>query len=149
MPIGVTEALARQGVAFSLFESAKEGKIQLTDTQTRRYTIGNVQINPSHNVVTCKSKRIALTPREVALLEVLASEPGRVYPYQVLAERISGGAFYGDSAALKSTVKRLRKKLVGAGASIFIEAARGIGYRLTSIEIGMADLNYQQQDRLG
>jgi DNA-binding response OmpR family regulator len=40
-----------------------------------------------------------------------------------------GTTHYGD-APLRSTIKRLRRKLFAAGVSLEIESVRGVGYRL-------------------
>jgi two-component system, OmpR family, response regulator MtrA len=71
-----------------------------------------------------------LTKQEFQILTALAEDPGRAWTFADLALRVWGGVFQGD-AAVRSAIKRLRKKLRRAGAEIAIQSIRGVGFRLT------------------
>lgn len=71
-----------------------------------------------------------LTPREFALLEVLADNPGRVYNKDQLLAEVWGPTFDGGTNVVEVYVGYLRRK-VDAGADVpRIETVHGHGYRL-------------------
>jgi two-component system, OmpR family, response regulator MtrA len=72
-----------------------------------------------------------LTKQELQILTALAEDPGRAWTFGDLSTRVWGGVFQGDAAAVRSAIKRLRKKLRRAGARIEIQSVRGVGFRLT------------------
>jgi two-component system response regulator MtrA len=72
-----------------------------------------------------------LTKQELQILTALAEDAGRVWTFADLSTHVWGGVFQGDAAALRSAIKRLRKKLRRAGAMIEIQSVRGVGFRLT------------------
>jgi DNA-binding response OmpR family regulator len=65
------------------------------------------------------------------VLGCLASSPGRLWTYQQLHDDAWDDAYFTGPAAVQSVVKRLRAKLRQAGLPLNIEAARGVGFRLT------------------
>jgi PAS domain-containing protein len=72
-----------------------------------------------------------LTPLELALLRVLAGEPGRVFARDELAARLALRRQVSGSRAVDNLVVRLRRKLDDPPrAPVFIEAVWGVGYRL-------------------
>lgn len=73
---------------------------------------------------------VALTPKEMEMLWVLASNPGRVYSREQLLEQVWGYEYFGDTRTVDTHVKRLRKKL---GTSLKhpweIKTVWGTGYK--------------------
>ena len=72
-------------------------------------------------------EEVHLTAVERALLEALASRPGRVLDRETLVLRVWNGAAV-EERTVDSTVKRLRARLGPAGDRI--ETVRGVGYRM-------------------
>lgn len=70
--------------------------------------------------------RIPLTAKEYALIEVLASAPGRVYRKEELIDRVWDGSFSAESNVVETYVRNVRRKL-GDGV---IVTQRGLGYLL-------------------
>jgi two-component system OmpR family response regulator len=71
---------------------------------------------------------VLLTPKEWALLRVLASRPGQTFTRERLQEALyqwDGGT---DSNTLEVFISRLRRKL----GSALVETVRGTGYRLAA-----------------
>ncbi|MFL6660691.1 MAG: response regulator transcription factor [Rhizobacter sp.] len=78
------------------------------------------------------SAALELPAREFAVLVELMTPPGRVVSKRALSEKLSGfDEALGDNA-LEAFISRLRKKLVGTGASI--RTVRGLGYVVESAE---------------
>lgn len=69
---------------------------------------------------------VVLTPKEWALLRVLASRPGQIFTRERLQEALYQWDATSDSNTLEVFISRLRRKL----GSALIETVRGTGYRL-------------------
>lgn len=74
---------------------------------------------------------MALTPRELAVFEVLAARLGKPVPKETLFEKIFAFDAEARAEAIEIYVHRLRKKLEGSGAAI--STLRGLGYVLDEL----------------
>jgi len=92
---------------------------------------GNIRFDTVGRTLTVGDKPVALTPREMALLENLLRRAGRVVPKAVLEERIYGFDDEVTPNSLEVLMHRLRKKLEGGSFSGEIHTVRGVGYLLT------------------
>ena len=73
---------------------------------------------------------IELTPKEFELIWLMASNPGKVFKRETLLDRVWGYDFMGDTRAVDSHVKRLRKKLeIQSENTLYIHTVWGIGYK--------------------
>ena len=95
---------------------------QSSSTVTR----GEVQIDLAREVVRNGMVPVVLTPKEWALLRVLASRPGQTFTRERLLEALYQWDGASDSNTLEVFISRLRRKL----GSDLIETVRGTGYRL-------------------
>lgn len=89
----------------------------------------NLVIQESKNLVTIDGNPVNLTKKELELLILLASHPGRVYSREILLDLIWG--YSGDSydRAVDSCIKRLRAKLDEYEHPGFsIKTIWGVGY---------------------
>lgn len=84
------------------------------DSNTRLFTVGNA--------------RLALTPREHAVLEALMFKAGRTVSKQVLAESLYSVDDQASPDAIEVYVHRLRRKMAACDATIV--TLRGLGYLL-------------------
>lgn len=74
---------------------------------------------------------VALTGREVRVLEILARAPGRFYPASAIAQEISPASFEVEAHCIEQTISGLRHKLgETARAPRAIVSRRGLGYAL-------------------
>jgi DNA-binding response OmpR family regulator len=78
-----------------------------------------------------RGRLLPLTPYELNVLSCLAERPGRIWTYQQLHDRAWDGSYFTGPAAVQSVIKRLRAKLRQAGVPLHVDAARGLGFRLT------------------
>lgn len=83
--------------------------------------------------VTKEARSIPLTPREYALVECFALNPGRAYSRESLIERVWPGDSGVDTKVVDVYISSVRRKL-GEG---LIETVRGLGYRLGRIPVGL------------
>ena len=80
----------------------------------------------THKVIV-NGNNVALTPKEFAILECLASDPGRVVSRQEVLERAWDEHWYGPTKVLDVHMAALRRKL---GVPGLIETVYGHGFRL-------------------
>ena len=94
-------------------------------------TYGCLDIQPERYSVRLNGQNIACTPREVELLYLLASHPGRVFDREQILSRIWGYDFFGDTRTVDTHIKRLRQKLSceEMGRAWDIVTVYGVGYK--------------------
>jgi DNA-binding response OmpR family regulator len=90
----------------------------------------DLSIDLDGHVVRRGQRRVDLTPREFALLEVLARTPERAFGKEELFERVWGWDHEGESAIVDRYVSYLRAKLEAAGEPRLVQTVRGVGYSL-------------------
>jgi two-component system response regulator TctD len=91
---------------------------------------GDIALDRASRSVRVGRREVQLKRREMSLLEILASRPGRVFSKDELLENLFGFDEEVNPNAVELYVGRLRKKLEGAKARIV--TLRGIGYQLMS-----------------
>jgi two-component system OmpR family response regulator len=83
-----------------------------------------VAFDPATREVTLRCKPVALSARELAVLEALLERPGAVLSRAQLEERLYGWGEEIESNAVEVYVHGLRRKL----GTDFIRTVRGVGY---------------------
>lgn len=92
-------------------------------------SFGGVVFDPLAATIRFDGISRELRNRELRLLEILISAPGRIFAKSHLYDRLFSYAEDVSDNAIEVYVGRLRKKLDGSGARI--ETVRGVGYRIT------------------
>ncbi len=87
---------------------------------------GLLRIDMTARVLYLADEMLAVTPREFSLLGYLAQREGEIVTGETLYRAVWGQTLMEDTAALRSTITRLRKKLQGSG--YMIVSIRGKGY---------------------
>ncbi len=99
-------------------------------------TAGDLSLDVRSRRVTRAGRRIELTNKEFALLEVLLRSAGRPVSRAVLWEHAWEGSFEVDSNVLDVHMGRLRRKVdAGAGGKL-IRTVYGVGYQIEAPERG-------------
>ncbi len=80
--------------------------------------------------VSRAGKRIDLTVKELALLELLLRRQGEVLPRSLIASQVWDMNFDSDTNVIEVAVRRLRAKVDEGFASKLIHTVRGMGYVL-------------------
>jgi DNA-binding response OmpR family regulator len=88
---------------------------------------GDVCLDAAHRLVTRAGRRLDLSPKEFAVLEVLLEADGAVISAEELLERAWDEAADPFTTTVKQTIMRLRRKL---GEPPFIETVAQAGYRV-------------------
>ncbi len=96
--------------------------------------VGPLTINVARHEALLAGEPLKLTNLEYALLNVLASAPGRVFTRAQLLERVWGNDYFGDDHVIDVHIANLRKKLGDDPAQpTFIITVRGVGYRFGDV----------------
>ena len=90
--------------------------------------VGRLEFDSTTRLASVEGRPMALTPRELAVLEALIARLGKPVSRGVLFEKVFSFDDEAREEAIEIYVHRLRRKLEGAGASI--STLRGLGYVL-------------------
>lgn len=88
---------------------------------------GDLRLDPARRIVTRGGQRLALSPKEFGVLELLLSAQGAVVSAEDLLEKVWDEMADPFTTTVKSTINRLRVKL---GDPPVIETVPGTGYRI-------------------
>ncbi len=92
-----------------------------------------VEIDDARKVVILRGKELTLSPKEYALISLLASEPGRVFSREEILSRLWPDSRYATSQDVQKYVYLLRKKIEhDPSHPKLVLTVRGFGYRLAS-----------------
>ncbi|MBI5487750.1 MAG: heavy metal response regulator transcription factor [Deltaproteobacteria bacterium] len=92
--------------------------------------IADLEIDPSRRRATRAGLRLDLTPKEFALLELLARRRGHPQSRTVIAEEVWDVNFDCDSNVVDVHIRRLRAKVDDPFPQKLIRTVRGVGYAL-------------------
>ena len=123
-PFGLRELIARIRAV-----SRRRAAVDLPASEILE--IGNLKLDLSTRRVYMSGKEVELTTKEFDLLAYLAEHPGIVHRRTDIMESVWDANWYGPTKTLDAHVAAVRKKL---GNSDWIEAVRGVGFRLESPE---------------
>jgi two-component system KDP operon response regulator KdpE len=126
-PFGMAELMARVRVALRRQMRAASGEPIVK--------AGPLAIDLSARAVLLNGVRLALTPKEYRLLQVLAQHAGNVVTHQHLLKEVWGTTHLHDTHYLRIFVRKLRQKIEPHPDSPRILVTElGVGYRLAQSE---------------
>lgn len=121
-PFSAREVVARVKAVLRRFTNAKEEPQKVL-------RFDNLEININNYDVRVNGEKIAFTPKEVEIFQLLASHPGRVYEREQILSQVWGYDYCGDTRAVDTQIKRIRQKLPQEGVSWSIKTVYGVGYK--------------------
>ncbi len=121
-PFSPKELIARVKTVLRRFESKRE-----TGTPAKTI-IGNTIIDPDKLEVTIDGQKVDLTSTEFRILQLLASEKGRVFSRDRILDYLWGNEKAVVDRTIDVHIRHLRVKL-GAAAKL-IKNVHGVGYKL-------------------
>ena len=121
-PFSAREVVARVKAVLRRFTNAKEEPQKVL-------RFDNLEININNYDVRVNGEKIAFTPKEVDIFQLLASHPGRVYEREQILSQVWGYDYFGDTRAVDTQIKRIRQKLPQEGVSWSIKTVYGVGYK--------------------
>lgn len=97
---------------------------------------GALRLDPGRHLCTYLDQPVALTGREMALLEHLMTRPDHVSTKGQLTDAVYGPAIHVSDRTLDSHLRNLRAKLAEAGCDGAIETVHGVGIRMGPCRAG-------------
>ena len=108
-PFSPREVISRIKAVLRRTSAAPEAQ---SDETLTTLTYGSLEIQPERYSVRLSGQDVSCTPREVELLYLLASHPGRTFTReQILSNVWDYDQYYGDTRTVDTHIKRLRQKL--------------------------------------
>ena len=98
--------------------------------------LGELELDLSHRELRHRGQRVALSPREMALTELLMGKAGRVVPKDSIVARLSSWESDFSENSVEVYVHRLRKRFGELG--VVIKTVRGFGYVMEAAGAGPA-----------
>ncbi|MDT0168177.1 response regulator [Pseudarthrobacter sp. BRE9] len=123
-PFGLDELLARLRVA-----GRRSGAAEVAE-EGPAIDVGDFEVDLANRRVTRAGDPVRLTPREWAILELLARNPGRLITQQQMLRKVWGPGYDNETHYLRVYMGQLRRKLEADPARprhLLTEA--GMGYR--------------------
>jgi len=126
-PFAFAELLARVRTLL------RRGAVSATDTMLK---VADLELDLMRRRVTRAGRRIQLTAKEFALLELLIRRHDEVLPRSLIASQVWDMNFDSDTNVIDVAIRRLRAKIDDAFEPKLIHTVRGMGYMLeTSSEV--------------
>ncbi len=107
-------------------------RLDRSAVKTETAAVGNLAADPARRAVTTPEAELKLTTKEYELLEFFIRHPDMPFTREQLLEKVWGYDYPGELRAVDDLVKRLRKKMKEAGATVSIETVWGYGYKIAS-----------------
>ncbi|MDB6039908.1 MAG: czcR [Verrucomicrobiales bacterium] len=98
--------------------------------QPETLQVADLDLDLIRHRATRRGQRLDLTPKEFALLSLMARRKGEVLSRTLIAEQVWQMNFDSDTNVVDVAVRRLRRKVDDPYASKLIQTVRGMGYRL-------------------
>ncbi|NLI91545.1 MAG: response regulator transcription factor [Peptococcaceae bacterium] len=122
-PFSPGEVMARIRAVLRRIDIPEESKKDIV-----RYP--GLEINISDYLVKLNGKPVNLTKKEIEILWLLASNPGKVYSRDNLLNSVWGFEYFGDTRTVDTHIKRLRAKIETVGLFRWeIKTIWGVGYK--------------------
>jgi two-component system copper resistance phosphate regulon response regulator CusR len=99
-------------------------------TRSSVLRVADLEVDRLSQQVKRAGRRIELTAKEYALLEYLATNPGRVFSRTMIIEHVWDQSFEGLTNIVDVYVRHLRSKVDDPFPSKLIRTVRGVGYSL-------------------
>jgi DNA-binding response OmpR family regulator len=119
-PFAFDELLARLRALLRRSSSQRSPKMEY----------GGIVIDPVKRLVERDGRKVELTNKEYALLEMLMRHPGQVFTRTALMESVWGYDFDNASNVLEVYMNFLRKKIDQGFGKKLLHTVRGVGYVL-------------------
>ena len=125
-PFEFEELLAR------LEALARRGR-DLRPRQASRLVVGDLELDRDRMQARRGGRPLQLTARELALLELLMSAPGRLFSRERILANVWGTNEDPLTNIVDVYIRRLRSRIDGDGLPPLIHTVRGLGYRLEDL----------------
>ena len=124
-PFGMRELIARCRALLRRYQS----QAQLEDKSVLKFE--EIALHTEQCQVFLSDVEINLSPKEFKILELLISQPKRVWSRDQIIDRVWGYDFMGDNKTVDVHIRWIREKIeVDPSRPQYLKTVRGFGYRL-------------------
>ncbi|MDE6739790.1 MAG: response regulator transcription factor [Lachnospiraceae bacterium] len=128
-PFDTEELLARLEVALR-----RNGRNVQTESRSATLTFKDIVMEPDRFRVTVSGQEIALTRREYLILELLMSNPNKVFTKNNIYESVWNEEFVGEDNAVNVHISNIRQKLARVNSEeTYIQTVWGIGFKMKTL----------------
>lgn len=128
-PFDTEELLARLEVALR-----KNGRNVQAGNRSETLTFKDIVMETERFRVTVSGQEIALTRREYLILELLMSNPNKVFTKNNIYESVWNEEFVGEDNAVNVHISNIRQKLARVnGEETYIQTVWGIGFKMKTL----------------
>lgn len=130
-PFEIAELIARIGVRLKKVSSEREGgRGQSGHRQGgKKLVLKDLTLNPEGFCGEIDGKKISLTKQEFKILELLLSNPQRVFSKQDIYTYAWEDYYIGEDKTINMHISNIRKKLKAVSEEEYIETVWGIGFK--------------------
>ena len=103
---------------------------EISDERSKRIEIAGLIVDMNSYEAYVNGKPVILTKKEIEIIWLFASNPGRVFTRDHLLENIWGYEYFGDTRTVDTHIKRIRTKLnLDQSVNFDIKTVWGVGYK--------------------
>lgn len=103
--------------------------------ESNEIALGELTLNKENYEVYKNKSKIDLNPKEFKILDLLMSNPGRVYTKKQIYENVWDEQYFGDDNTLLVHFSHLREKIEDNPKSPkYLKTIRGIGYKIEMVK---------------
>lgn len=124
-PFDTEELLARLEVAL---------RRSTRDKRSRKIVFKDIVIEPEEYRVRVSGQEVTLTKREFLILELLMSNPNKVFTKSNIYESVWNEEFVGEDNAVNVHISNIRQKLAKVNSNeTYIQTVWGIGFKMKTL----------------
>ena len=113
------------------FEQTSRKDPNSESSRGKTLVCGNVVFREAQHEITVNKQKLKLTPTELKFLLYMMEHFEEAVKKEVLLDEIWGMDSEIESRVADETNRRLRKKMVAAGADVYVQTVWGYGFKLT------------------
>ncbi len=138
-PFDLDEVLVRMEVVMRRTKVAAKNASKIEENECLQE--GQLMLFPQKNQATYEGTVLALTAKELKLLQLFLGQPDKTFTKANLYESVWNDTYYYEDNTINVHMSNLRSKLKKATGKDYIETVWGIGYRLKKQEEPYVDGN--------
>ena len=130
-PFQSEELLLRLNAHLRRRERDRERQREGRDHRSEAFSVGDLEIRFGKYEVRLRGEVVALSSREIELIELLASDPGAVFTRDQILETLWGSKEAAEFNSITAAVRKIREKIEGmtSGPRYLVTVWR-VGYKL-------------------